>query len=234
MQSSLGQKLRLVVLGNAHELLNKAIDTNSPAALNQYVRDIEDNLTQLRASAATQEGQLRTMQREASDLQSSIATAKVTITKILAGSDPKKDAIAAAKASEVVRMQQRLTENDAAADQQRLAVSKLNDAVQQLENKHDDVVHKVRELDRLDRDSKAKDAAARSVESANQLLGGGIDIDDVQDRLRQRNDVAGARFDRAMSTGIGGGGGVTDDPEHTDAVNSLLEELKPKEVATAV
>jgi phage shock protein A len=233
MQSSLGQKLRLVVLGNAHELLNKAIDTNSPAALNQYVRDIEDNLAQLRGSAASQEGQLRTMTREASDVQSSVTTAKVTITKILAGSDPKKDAIAAIKASEVVHMQQRLQESNDAIDQQKLAVSKINEAVHQLEEKHDDVMHKVRELSRLDRDSKAKEAAARSIESANQLLGNGIDINDVKDRLNRRNDVASARFDQAMSSGVGGVGGQIDDPEHLDAVNSLLEELKPKAMATA-
>jgi hypothetical protein len=36
-----------------------------------------------------------------------------------------------------------------------------------------------------------------------------------------------------MSSGVGGVGGQIDDPEHLDAVNSLLEELKPKAMATA-
>jgi phage shock protein A len=226
---SFTQKLRLVVLGNINDLLDKTIDLNSPAALRQYVRDLEDATARMRNEAATQDGQLRILKREESDLQSDITTAKAVTQKILAGNDANKKTIAASKASEIVNMQARLIEKQNAINTQQTTSAKLDAAVASLDSKHTQILSRVRELERMDRDSKAKEAAATAVQAANKLVSGGADIsvDDVQQRMRDRNDIASAKFDRAMSdtesTAIG------ESAEHQAAVDDLLNELAPKE-----
>jgi phage shock protein A len=227
---SFTQKIRLVVLGNINDLLDKAIDTNSPAALRQYVRDLEDATSRMRNEAALQDGQLRILRREESDLQSAIADAKATTQKILAGNDPNKTSIAASKASAIVTMQAQLTEKQHIINTQQTTSAKLDEAVASLDNKHTQILSRVRELERMDRDSKAKEQAATAVQAANKLVSGGADIsvDDLQQRMRDRNDIASAKFDRAMDDGIGGGGAPVD-AAHQDAVNDLLKELAPKE-----
>jgi phage shock protein A len=227
---SFGQKLRLVVLGNINDLLDKTIDLNSPAALRQYVRDLEDATARMRDEATKQDGQLRILRREASDLQSVIETAKAITQKILAGNDANKTAIATAKASEIVGMQTRLAEKQDAIKTQEATSAKLDAAVASLDHKHSEILSRVRELERMDRDSKAKEAAATAVQAANKLVSGGADIsvDDVQQRMRDRNDQASAKFDRAMNDGVGGTF-PQPDPTLKAAVDDLLKELSPKE-----
>ena len=62
------QKLRIVTLGAAHDLLDREIDMNSPSALRQYVRDLEDAIGKMNSELAVQEGGVRTLNREYGDL----------------------------------------------------------------------------------------------------------------------------------------------------------------------
>jgi phage shock protein A len=219
--TSFVNKLRVVTLGTVHDLLDKAIDLNSPSALRQYTRDLEDALDKMRNEAAIQAGQIRTMERERDDLTAKIETSKVTIVKLR---ETGHEDLARIKATEVVRMQTQVGQLTSNLANQRVASAQLDSAVTKLDGKHADIVSRIRDLERMDRDTKAKEQTAQALSAAGRLVGTGADlsVDDIQQRMQARNDVATEKFNRAM-----GDVKVEDDPETTAAVDDLLNELKP-------
>lgn len=214
-------KLRIVTLGTANDLLDKAIDTNSPSAIRQYVRDLEDALAKMQNEAAVAAGTIRTLQRESNDLTSNIQTGKLTIQKLL----PANADLARTKATEIVSLQDQLAQHTKDLDAARQSSKALDAAVSNIQIKHDQMLARVRELEHLDRDTKAKEQAAGAMQAAGRLVSGGADmsVDDVESRMRARNDVANAKFDRAVGSTT-----VQDDPETTAAVDDLLSSLAPK------
>src|SRR4029077_6302633 len=214
-------KLRVVTLGSGHYLLDRAVDLNSQSALRQYTRDLEDALDRMHAEAATQAGQVRTLGREKGDLEHKIEAATNSAAALLQTNQ----VAARVKATEAVRYKSQLESNTKALEVQRSTSQSLDAAVAQLEAKHSDMVARVRELERLDRDSKAKEQAANALQNAGTLIQGGVDVsvDDIESKMRARNDVASEKFDRAM-----GAVKVEEDPETSSKVDDLLTSLQPQ------
>lgn len=218
------QKLRVVTLGTVHDLLDKEIDMNSPSALRQYVRDLEDALSQMKSSAAIQDGQIRTYTREKDDLTHRIEAAKIVVTNsIKTGASQD---VLRVKAAAIVNLQKDLERTIKNLESQKLTSAAADEALAKTEAKHADMVARVRELERLDRDTKSKEQSASTMESANALvnMGSDISVDDVESKMRARNDVASAKFDRAM-----GSFKVEEDPETSSQVDDLLASLQPKD-----
>jgi len=218
--SGIFEKARLITLGNIHDLLDKAIDMNSPSMIRQQVRDLEDAEQKMAASKAEQAGALRTMAREKSDLDGKIATYKHDIASLLA-TDPN-STVARSKAALVLQLQQQ-SESRAASivDQQKL-VDSMTTALQNVDAQHTMLVARLRELERLDRETKAKNSAAAAMEQFKSVSGSvnNASVDNVEDRMRRKNDAASARFDQAVSD-------LPSQPETNSAdVDALLASLK--------
>ena len=222
-------KIRIVALGAAHDLLDKTIDLNSPSAIRQYVRDMETALDKLRGEAAIQAGQVRTMNRELGDLKHNIETETELVKKILANPTPNND-LARKKGAQIVEWQKEVPTREQELEDQKKASVAIDDAVAKLDAKHTQMVQRVRELERIDRQSKAKEQAASSLQAAGKLVsdGSGISIDSIEEKMRARNDVASEKFDRAM-----GSVAIEDDPTKEADVDDFLNSLKaPAEKAS--
>lgn len=215
------QKLRVLTLGSVHDLLDKAIDLNSPSALRQYVRDLEDALDKLRNEAAMQAGMLRTLTREQGDLTAKIATSRTLAQKYVT-TNP---ALARIKASDVISGQKELESITQQIGTQTQVSQKLDAAVAQLDSKHTEMVSNVRRLESMDRTTKAQEQAASALTSAGHTLasGSGVSIDDIESKMQGRSDVASEKFDRALGTVQS-----TEEPEHAAEVDELLASLTPK------
>ncbi len=219
------QKLRVVTLGAAHDLLDKTIDLNSPSALRQYVRDLEDALSKMKSEAAVQAGAVRTLNREHDDLVHSIQIKKDSIqADVNTGNQTR----ARQTATIVVTLQQQLDRNTKEIESQKVSSANLDAAVDRLEVKHTDIVTRVRELERIDRTSKSKEQSAAALNSANRLTstGSSISIDDIESKVRSRGDVADEKFSRAMADTS-----TPEDVETTQAVDDLLSSMQPKKTA---
>lgn len=225
--STFFQKLRVVTLGAANDLLSKAIDMNSPSALRQYVRDLEEAISKLQDEAANQAGQVRTTERELAILTAKISADKTLIQSNLASATPNA-ALARAKAGEVVQFSKELADDQAKLVAQRQTSANLDAAVAQLNNKHSLMLSRVRELERLDRDSKGKEQAAKAISAAGSLVDGGTDIsvDDLESKIRARNDVASVKLERALGSTT-----TAEDPSTTADIDNLLSELAPASAA---
>ncbi len=221
-------KLRTVTLGTVHDLLDKAIDMNSPSALRQYTRDLEDALEKMTSDAAIQAGTVRTLEREKGDMEHHIETDKLAIVKILASAAPQKEDLARMKGAEIVRLQKQLESNIQNLAGQRESSAAIDKALAGLQAKHQDMVSRVRELERLDRDTKAKEAVAKSLQQAGRLANSGADIsvDDIESKMRARNDIAGEKMSRAL-----GAMHTEEDPTTAGEVDALISSLRPKELS---
>jgi len=217
------QKLRVVALGQAHDLLDKAIDMDSPSALRQYTRDLEEALDKMTLEAANQGGLVRTLTREKQDLETRITSLRATITKQIA--DGKTEA-ARANGALVLQLTQQLQSKSTELENQKQTSAKLDQNVQQLQAKHQLIVSRVNDLARLDRNTKMKEQSAAAMNAAAKLVNAGADIsiDDIQQRMQSRNDVASEKFDRAM------GGIQSHDETDQSQLDALMNELAPQPV----
>lgn len=212
-------KLRTIGLGETHDLLDKVIDLNSPSALRQYVRDLEEALDQLRGEAAVAAATVHTTKREIDDLNAKIETSRITATKLKNNGHPDQ---ALEKAKEIVRLQNEVTNKQALLISETETSNKMDISVANITSKHAEMLSKVRELEALNQSSKAQTHAATALEHAGRLVGSGADIsvDDVEGRMRAQNDIATEKLNRAM-------GAVTtsEDPETTAAAEDLLKNM---------
>jgi len=217
-------KLRIITLGNVHDLLDKTIDLNSPSAVRQYVRDIEDALDTMKDQAVTMAGTVRTLKREKGETDLRIKTLEGTIQHLVAAGH---EDVARPKATELVRLRQQFAQADANIATAQNSANDIDSAVAKLDAKHADMVARVHELERLDQDTKAKNEAARAMTAAGKLLQGGsnISVDDVESRMRKQNDVAQERFSRAL-----GDTAVQEDADTAAAVDNVLAEFKKPQI----
>lgn len=224
-EMSLFTKARAFTLGNMHELLDKAIDVNSPAVLKQYVRDLESAITQLKSEAAIQAGGVRTLNREIGDLQQSINMKKTAIqTRLKEPGVDTTDSLVRSWAAQVTNWQKELDQKRTVElpEKQKVA-SALDAAVAKLETKHTDMVSNVRRLESLSHTATAKSRAVDALDQAGKLSSGAdsISIDNLQERVQAKADVADEKFDRAM-----GDEAFAESPEQKDEVDNLLSSLK--------
>jgi phage shock protein A len=199
---SIFSKASLTVRGNINDLLDKVIDLNSPSAVRQQVRDIEAELTHYATDVAVQDGALRTMKREKAELDAKIETDKATISRLKNSTDPNAAELARSKAALVLTEISQSTSYDSQIASQSQTVAQMQNIKQRLENQHDQLVLRVHELERLDRDSKSKEAAAHAISSMGSMLNTADthSIDNITQRMQARNDVASAKFDSAVAT----------------------------------
>lgn len=220
-------KFRVITLGAVHDLLDKQIDMNSPSVIRQYTRDLEDALDRMKGEAANQAGNVRTLKREKAELEGRIKTTEATIERLVAGGH---EDLARPKAADLVRMREKFSHADENIATAQKASSDLDIAVANLENKHATMVDRVRTLESLDRDTKAKEDTKRTLQAAGRLVQGGADInvDDVESRMRRRNDAATEGFNRAL-----GETAVQENADTAAAVDDVLKEFSKKKDAFA-
>lgn len=218
-------KARAFTLGNLHDLLDKAIDVNSPAVLKQYVRDLETAISQLQSEAATQAGGVRTLNREIGDLKNNIATKTASIKSRLGSPNvTSQDTVVRSWAAQVTEWQKELDQkvNQDLPAQAKVALD-LDGAVSRLEIKHTAMVSQVRKLESAVHTTNAKEHAVSALKSADSLASGadGVSVDNLAAKVQRRADVADEKFDRAMNSET-----LEESPEQSADVDAFLNNLK--------
>src|ERR1043166_1312338 len=153
LMESLTSKLRTVVLGNLHSLLDAAVDLNSIAAVKQHVRDLEAALSRIQEQAAMAHGDVTGIKRRIAELNSKVAELDANIDLALG---QKSDDLA-----ERLQVRQNQMKKDLEARTAELATAEqtdaaLSDAVRKLDARHREMVDRVHHLEDLDRAAKAK------------------------------------------------------------------------------
>ncbi len=62
--ASLLEKVQVLITANLHALVDQALKANSLAVIDQYIRQVENNLEDLEDAAATIGGEVKTLKRK--------------------------------------------------------------------------------------------------------------------------------------------------------------------------
>ena len=188
--ASLLEKVQTLVSANLHWLVDQALKQNSIAVINQYIREVEDNLEDLSEAVATVGGQVKTLRRKHDEFQTKAAELDRNIDLFL---QEGRDDLAAAAQSKY-NSTQRLVETYAQQlEQMQREYQSLMDARLKLEAKLTTIKQEREQLEALLELAKSKEITARTIKSLDDLAGvGDADVARIADSIRARLDRASA------------------------------------------
>ncbi|MEW5961761.1 MAG: PspA/IM30 family protein [Chloroflexota bacterium] len=220
MAQSFFQKIDTLIKANLHALVDKALDANSVAVLDEYIRQAEDNLDDLEEALVTVKGQVKTLQRKYETFLAEAESLDADIDRLLKLG---KEDLAMAAQSQYNTKMDLAEEYRQQYQRQKVEADKLADARLKLESRLRTIKSEREHVLGLLELAKTKEIAARSMKSLDALEGvGDSDISRVADKIRSRLDRADAevemRADR-LSTRM-------DDVLGKDRLNSQLSERR--------
>ncbi len=196
--ATLLDKVNTLISANLHWLVDQALKQNSIAVINQYIREVENNLENLSEATATVGGNVKTVRRKYEEFQAKAAELDRNIDLFLA--EGREDLARAAQSKYNSTM--RLVETYAQQlEQMQREYQSLMDARLKLEAKLTTIKQEREELEALLELAKSKEITARTIKSLDDLAGvGDADVARVADSIRKRLDRASAESEmRAAS-----------------------------------
>ncbi len=193
MAQSLFQKIETLIKANFHSMVDKALDSNSVAVLDEYIRQAEDNLDDLEDALVTVKGQVKTMQRKYEAFKAEAEALDRDIDRLLGLG---KDDLAMAAQSQYNTKIDLAEEYRKQYIQQKAEADKLADARLKLEARLRTIRQEREHVLGLLELAKTKEIAAQSMKSLDALEGvGDSDITRVADKIRARLDRADAEVE---------------------------------------
>ena len=195
--ASLLDKVATLIKANLHYLVDQALKQNSLAVIDQYIREVEDNLDKLEDAAATVGGQVKTLKRKFDEFQAKAEELDRNIDILL---QEGREELAVAAQSKL-NSTQRLTDNYREQhERQKAEYEKLLDAKLKLEAKLTTIKQEREELQALLDLARAKELTAKAISSLDDLVGAGDDdIGRIAESIRTRLDKAAARGEMAAT-----------------------------------
>ncbi|MDY7039901.1 MAG: PspA/IM30 family protein [Chloroflexota bacterium] len=195
--ATLLEKVGTLISANLHALLDKALQSNSLAVIDEYIRQVEDNLEDLEDAAATVGGQVKTLRRKMEEFEAKAAELDRNIDVFLRQG---KEDLAVAAQSKLNSTQRLATQYREQFERQQVEYQKLLDAKLKLEAKLTTIKQERQELQALLDLAKAKEITGKAIESLDDLVGAGdTDVARMAESIRARLDKASARAEMRAS-----------------------------------
>lgn len=206
--ATLLEKAQTLISANLHAMVDNALEANSVAVMKQYIRDAEQNLTELEDAAATVGGEVKTLERKYKEYKKQGDQLDRNIDTLLMQG---KTDLARAAQNEL-NTSRRLQEqyHEQWVRQQREYEALMN-ARLKLQAKLTTIRQEQKELEALLELAKSKEATVRAIKSIDDLVGAGdSDIARLGESIRSRLDKASAhgemyasRLDNQMDDALG-------------------------------
>ena len=195
--ASLLDKVATLIKANLHYLVDQALKQNSLAVIDQYIREVEDNLDKLEDAAATVGGQVKTLKRKFDEFQAKAEELDRNIDILL---QEGREELAVAAQSKLNSTQRLADEYREQHERQKAEYEKLLDAKLKLEAKLTTIKQEREELQALLDLARAKELTAKAISSLDDLVGAGDDdIGRIAESIRTRLDKASARGEMAAT-----------------------------------
>jgi phage shock protein A len=195
MPPSLIDKVNTLVNANLHSIVDRALQQNSVAVMDEYIRQAEKNLEALEDSAATVGGTVRTLKRKYDEFSAAAEKLDRDIdTLVLKG---KNDLAAAAQAE--LNSKQQLAQDymEQWQTQETQYQAMLNMRVK-LEARLTSIRQQREQLRSLIELAEAKQVATKTIKSLDSLAAvGDKEVSSLADQVRARLDEEDARLDLA-------------------------------------
>lgn len=189
--ASLLKKIQTLISANLHSMVDSALKANSLAVFDEYVREVESNLSKLEDAVVTVGGELKTMQRKKADLDRQAAELDRNIDIFLREGKENLALAAQSKLNGIIRLQQNYEEM---LTRQQSEFRALQDARTKLEVKLTTTKQEREELQALLNLARSKEITVKAIKSLDDLVGtGDADIARVAEGIRERLDRASAQ-----------------------------------------
>jgi phage shock protein A len=196
--ASLLEKVNTLVAANLHWLVDQALKQNSIAVINQYIREVEDNLEDLAEAVATVGGNVKTLRRKHEEFQAKADELDRNIDTFLREG---RDDLARAAQSKLNSTQRLVETYTQQLDQMQREYQSLMDARLKLEAKLTTIKQEREELEALLELAKTKEITAKAIKSLDDLAGvGDADVARIADSIRTRLDRAAAETEMRAAT----------------------------------
>lgn len=193
MPQSIFQKVQTLISANMHAMVDKALDANSVAVLDEYIRQAEANLDDLEDALVTVKGQVKTLKRKYDTLRAEAEALDADIDRLLSLG---KEDLAVAAQSQYNSKADLAEEYRQQYLNQKREADKLADARMKLEMRLRSIKQEREHVLGLLELAKTKEIAAKSMKSLDSLEGvGDSDIARVADKIRARLDRADAEVE---------------------------------------
>lgn len=188
--ASLLEKVSTLISANLHYMVDQALKTNSLAVIDQYMRQVQNNLEELEDAAATVGGEVKTLQRKLHEFQQKSAELDRAIDAFLTEGNES----AAAAAQSKLNSTNRLVENyQEQVERQDKEFKTLLDAKVKLEARLSTMKMEREELQALLELAKSKEQTVKAIKSLDDLAGSGDgDIRRIAESIHSRLDKASA------------------------------------------
>lgn len=193
MAQSFFQKIETLIKANLHAMVDQALDQNSVAVLDEYIRQAEGNLDDLEDALITVKGQVKTLKRKYETLQAEAESIDRDIDRLLGLG---KEDLAIAAQSQYNSKMDLADEYRQQFLRQKTEADNLADARLKLEARLRTIKQEREHVLGLLELAKTKEIAAKSMKSLDSLEGvGDSDIARVADKIRSRIDRADAEVE---------------------------------------
>ena len=195
MAPSLFEKINTLISANLHGIVDRALQSNSVQVMDEYIRQVESNLSDLEESTATVGGTVKTLKRKYEEFAAAAEKLDRDIdTLIVKG----KDDLAAAAQAELNTKQQLSQEYYQQWQEQDTQYQKMLDMRLKLEGRLTTIKQEREQLRALIELAEAKKVTTKTVKSLDALSNvGDAEISSLSDQIRQRLDQEDARLDMA-------------------------------------
>jgi phage shock protein A len=186
--ASLLEKVSTLISANLHHIIDQALQNNSPAVLDQYIRQVENNLSDLEDAAATIGGEVRAIKRKQSDYEQKAQEQDQAIDAFLMEGNEEFASAAQSRLNSTLRLVETFKEQ---AERQEQEFRKLLNAKVKLEARLQTMKQEREELMVLLELAKSKETTVKAMKSLDDLMGvGDSDIRRVAQSIHNRLDKA--------------------------------------------
>jgi phage shock protein A len=195
--ASLIEKVRTLISANLHAMVDQALQANSVAVMDEYIRQAEDNLEKLEDAAATVGGEVKTLKRKSDELAAQAAKLDRDIDALL---QQGRDDLAAAAQSKYNTTQRLAQQYQEQYERQQAEYQALLDAKLKLEAKLTTTKQEREEMLALLDLAKSKELTVKTMKSIDDIVGSGdADVARLGESIRARLDKASAKSEMLAS-----------------------------------
>lgn len=181
--ASLLEKVGILISANLHWMVNQALEANSVAVVDEYIRRVEDNIEAVEDAAATVGGEAKTLRRKQQEFQAKADELDRNIDLFLGEG---KDQLAMAAQSRFNTMKSLADTYRTQADLQETEFQKLLEAKLRLEAKLTEVKQERVNLEAMLELAKAREAAHEAVAAVGDVSTEAAGMEDIKAAIERR------------------------------------------------
>lgn len=200
MAESIFSKARTLILGNAHSLIDMAIDKTSVSCLKQHLRDLEKAVEDIDEEDSKHIGDIKTEQEIIAELDARIKEVEENIYLILNDGDDSNDGEAITQGVTLEGLEAEKEERQKTLDDLLETKTKSQQVLNLLKAKQAEMKRDIIALERSKRTTEASNRSADAISKAAEMLGKNtsVSVDNIAERIKRDKNIADAKLDKAL------------------------------------